>query len=108
MDDFAEFLSLFKARLIEIAQDTSRDIKEALLQDGSAFVQKTRDDLQRWTLLLAEGRLTKDEFEYLLEAKIDLAEMEALKQKGLAEIRIDELKQAVFEAIVGSAARAFL
>lgn len=108
MNDFEKFLQLLKSSLIDLAKEAGRDIKEELLQDGSAFVRKTRGDLQRWTALLAEGRLTKDEFAYLLEAKKDLAEMEALKQKGLAEVRIDELKQSIFDAIIGSATRVFL
>lgn len=105
MNHFDEFLDELKSALIDIAKDVGEDIKDELLQDGKAFVEKSRDDLQRWAQLLAEGKLTQNEFEYLLQAKKDLAEMEALKQKGLAEARIDKLKNAVFSAIVGSAVR---
>ncbi len=102
MDDFSQFLSLLKTQLTGIAKEAGEDIKDELIKDGRAFVEKTRDDLQRWTQLMAEGKLTRDEFEYLLQAKKDLAQMEALKQKGLAQARIDKLKSALLSAVVGS------
>ena len=105
MSDFDDFLKLFKSELIDIAKSAGEDIKEELLDDGQAFVQKTKADLQRWTALVAAGDLSQEEFEYLLQAKKDLAVMEALKQKGLAQARIDKLKEAVIGAVVGSAVR---
>ena len=107
MADFDDFLKALKSELIEIGRDAAEDIQNEVVQDGQAFVNKTREDLQRWTTLLSLGELSREEFEYLLEAKKDLAEMEALKQKGLAMTRIDKLRNAVIGAIVGSAMNIF-
>lgn len=105
MFDFDEFLDALKKELIKIAKSTGEEIKDELLEDGKTFIEKSKADLQRWALLLAEDKITEDEFKYLVEAKKDLAEMEALKQKGLAEARIDKLKGALLNAVVGSALR---
>jgi len=103
MSVFNDFLKILKTDLTEIAKNFGGDIKNELVGDGQAFAQKCREDLERWTALLAEGSLTKEDFAYLVEAKKDLAEMEALKQKGLTEAKIDKLKAAVLNSVVGSA-----
>lgn len=54
---------------------------------------------------MAEGKLSRDEFEYLLKAKKDLAQMEALKKKGLALARIDKLKGSLLDTVAGAAIR---
>lgn len=105
MSDFNKFLQLVKTQLTDIAQEGGEDIKDELLEDGLAFVEKTRDDLKRWSQLLAEGKLSRDEFEYLLKAKKDLAQMEALKKKGLALARIDKLKGSLLDTVAGAAIR---
>jgi hypothetical protein len=51
------------------------------------------------------GELSKKDFEWLLKSKKDLAEMESLKQKGLAQARIDRLKTALLQSVIGSVAK---
>lgn len=102
MSVFNDFLQLLKADLLEIAQEFNEDIREELLSDGHAFAQILRQDLERWTKQLAKGSISKEEFAYLIEAKKNLAEMEALKQKGLAQARIDQLKASVIDSVIGS------
>lgn len=100
--DFDEFLDILISKLSDIAKDAAEDIKESLIKDGTAFAEKTRERLLRWAALVAADKLTIDEFKYLLEAQKDLAAMEALKQKGLAKIRIDKLRNSLIDAVVES------
>ncbi len=102
MDDFNEFLDILIAKLEEIAKEAAEDIKDALIQDGVSFAEKARERLQRWAALVAADKLTIDEFKYLLEAQKDMARMEALKQKGLAQIRIDRLRNSLINAVFES------
>ncbi len=102
MSVFNDFLNILKSDLIEVGKNFGEDIKNELVDDGQAFAQKCREDLERWTTQLAEGSLSKEDFAYLVKAKKDLAEMEALKQKGLAKAKIDKLKAAVVNSVVGS------
>lgn len=102
MDDFDEFLDILTAKLGDIAESAAEEIKDALIHDGVAFARKTQKRLQRWAGLVAADKLTIDEFRYLLEAQQDLARMEALKQKGLAQIRIDRLRNSLLNAVVES------
>lgn len=104
MNDFDKFLDILIAKLEDIAKGLAKDIKKTFVQSGIAFARKTKKRLQRWAALVEEGKLTMDEFKYLVEAQKDLAEMEALKQEGLAKARIDKLRNSLINAVVDSVA----
>lgn len=102
MPVFKEFLSVLKADLLELAREFGEEITEELMEDGQAFAITLREDLERWTKQLGRGSLSREEFAFLIAAKKDLAEMEALKQKGLAEAKIDKLRIALVDRLIGS------
>lgn len=108
MADFNEFLDELKVNLLSVVKEGLEDYKEQVLADGSAFAEKTKDDLQKWFAELKEGSLTKIDFEFLVKGKGDLAEMEALKLAGLAQIRLDKLKASIIETVIGTAEKIFL
>jgi hypothetical protein len=108
MADFNGFLKTLKNDLLNFAKDNLEEHKDLLLKDGNAFVEKTKKDLKRWTEALALGKLSQKDFEFLLKGKKDLAEMEALKQLGLAKVRITKLRDGIINIVVGSAFKTFL
>lgn len=105
---FEEFLIELKNNLLSVVKEEFESYKEQVLADGSAFAEKTKNDLQKWLKQLNEGTLTKDDFEFLVKAKGDLAEMEALRLAGLAEVKIDMLKQSIINTVIGTAEKMFL
>ena len=108
MPTFNEFLSTIKDDLLEFAKENLEEYKDELLKDGNEFVKKAKKDLERWTEGLANGALSKADFEFLLKGKRDLAEMEALKQLGLSKIRVNRITNGVIDVVVGSAVKTFL
>jgi len=108
MPDFNDFISALKADLIDFAKENLNEYKDELLKDGNAFVKKAKKDLERWTAGLAAGMLSKKDFEFLLKGKKDLAEMEALKQLGLAKVRIAKIRDGVIDIVLGSVFKTFL
>ena len=68
---------------------------------------KAKADLQRWTTMLASGQLSKDDFEWLLQSKKDLAELVALKQAGLAQVALDRFVNGLLNVVVTSAFKVF-
>lgn len=108
MPGFNEFINTLKDDLLEFAEENLNEYKDGLLKDGNAFVERTKDDLERWTLELAAGDITEDDFEFLVKGKKDLAEMEALKQLGLSKVRIAKLRDGILGVVVGSAVKTFL
>jgi len=105
---FDDFLNALKDGLKQLVADTVQDFTQAATKDGRAFLDKARADLERWTSALAHGHLSKDDFAFLVKGKKDLAEMEALKQAGLALVRLDQFRSSLIDLVVGTAFKVFL
>jgi len=108
MPNFNDFLITLKDDLLDFAQENLEEYKDELVKDGTMFFEKTKSDVERWTDGLASGALSPADFEFLLKGKKDLAEMEALKQAGLAQVKLDKITNGIIDVITGSAIRTFL
>jgi hypothetical protein len=108
MPTFNDFVSTVKDDLLKFAKENLDDYKDELLKDGNEFVIKAKKDLERWTNGLAVGALSKADFEFLLKAKKNLAEMEALKQLGLSKIKMNKITDGIIDVVIGSAFKTFL
>lgn len=102
MIDFDRFLETLRTDLGGVIKEFGEELKEDILNDAEAFATKTRDDIEHWSKLLKDGEMGIKDFEFLLKGKKDLAEMEALKQKGLAQAKLDKLKADILNTVVGS------
>lgn len=108
MAEFNDYLAALKEELPEFVAYSWRDEKAAALKDARAFVVQAEMDLERWTALLASGHLTRDDFEWLVAGKKDLAELTALKRKGLSKVALDRFVNGLIDTIVTTAFRVFL
>ena len=108
MPNFNDFLITLKYDLLDFAKENLEEYKDELIKDGTVFFEKTKSDIERWTDGLASGALSPADFEFLLKGKKDLAEMEALKQAGLAQVRLDKITSGIIDVITGSAIKTFL
>jgi hypothetical protein len=75
----------------------------AARQDAAAFVASSQADLRRWLEALAANRLSTDEFTSMVRGQLALCKLEALKQTGLAQIRLDELRAGILDLILDAA-----
>jgi hypothetical protein len=100
--DFNEILAALRTALEDLVEAQWQQVKAAALKDGKAFLEQTRADLERWTQLLAAGSLTPEEFAFLVQAKKDLAALEALKQRGLAKARLTRFRNALLDTLVNT------
>lgn len=107
MPDFNDLLKTIKDDLLSLAQESVNEFKDELIKDGSAFAAKLEDDLLRWGEGLVGGHLTQSDVEFLIKAKKDLAEMEALKLAGLSKIKLEKLKTKVIDTVIGSVVKVF-
>ncbi len=85
-----------------LAKSTAKEYLRQAKQDAQALIESTKENVIRWTELLAEGKLTTEDFEWLMFRQKDLVVMNALRQAGLAEIRIEGFKQGVIGVIIDS------
>lgn len=108
MAEFDQFLKELQDELVEFADDSWKDHRQAAIADGRAFITKTKQDLRRWTRLLAGGEITRDDFEWLMLGRKDLARLTALKRKGLAKAALDRFTNGLIDTVVSTAFRRFL
>ena len=108
MSDFNEFLKVLKDNTEDIARNSWKEYRKAAMKDGGSFIRKTKADLERWTMLLAEGKLTQDDFAWLVQGKRDLAVLEAMKQEGLSQVQLNRFRNALMDVVVNTAVGVFL
>jgi hypothetical protein len=97
--DFSSTFTQLTHGITSLAQTTVADYVREAESDGNAFLAQIKDDLETWTLFVAEGKLTKTGLAELIEGDASLIKMEALTQAGLAQIALDNFKNGVFSLI---------
>ena len=101
----ADIKTLFGAitdGIATLAKATTKEYVSEAKKDGQALVNAAKENILRWTALLAEGKLTTEDFEWLMFRQKDIVIMNALKQAGLAQIRIEGFKQGVIGIVIDS------
>ena len=98
-------------RILKSVEDQSKGLAEQQLKqytqqavaDVKDSLQKAKDDLKRWTEEFVRGEIDRDEFESLVQGALDVNEMRALKQVGLAEAQIQSFVDGVIDIVVNAA-----
>ena len=108
MSDFDVFVDAIEEGAKELAKKTLKGFKEESVADAKGFLEAAKEDLKRWTKLLARGDLSQDDFEWLVLGRKEVAELHALKQAGLAMVRIDRFKNALLDLVIDTAFDVFL
>ncbi|HYR21557.1 MAG TPA: hypothetical protein VEP30_01355 [Chthoniobacterales bacterium] len=86
-----------------LAQKQFKQYTQQAVGDVKDLLEKSKADLKRWVEELARGEMDKDEFESLVKGQLDVAEMRALKQAGLAEVQIESFVNGVVDIVVNAA-----
>lgn len=108
MSQFNDFTESVKEGAKELAREVFGDFEHEAKEDVEAFLERSKEDLQRWTKLLAHGELSQQEFRDLVEAKKSLAEIHLLTQQGVALTKLERFKNGLTDLVVDSAFDAFL
>ena len=108
MDNFDAFLKAIKLGTKDLARDSLDGFQEQAGDDANAFLDKSKDDLKRWTKLLAQKEINEEDFSDLVNAKKALAEMFSLRQSGLALIKIEKFRKSFINLVVDTAFDVFL
>ena len=101
-DEIKELFKTINSDVTNLAKATAKEYLGQAKKDGQALINSTKENVIRWTELLAEGKFTTEDFEWLMFRQKDLVAMNALKHAGLAEIRIEGFKQGVIGIIIDS------
>ncbi len=108
MVDFNDFLQTLESGIKDLALKNWKEVEDAAVADGRAFLEKTKANLERWTKLLGTGALTKDDFEWLVAGQKDLAQMQALEKAGLTQVRAERFQNSLVSLVVDTAFKTFI
>ena len=93
----------FIKQVLAGVQSDAQTLLEGLAPLGLEEAKKLLEsdpDYATWTEQLKSGDLTQDDFEFLLQGKQEAAQIDQLRVKGLAMVKIDAFKKALFNSIV--------
>ena len=108
MADFDKYFDKLLKNLEDLVKNNWKNFLDAAEEDGRTFLLETKEDLKRWTRLLSNGHITREEFELLVGSKEDLLKLKALKKLGLTKVRIQMFQSAVIGLIIDTAFDFFL
>jgi len=91
----------------QLAKDTVGDFLDSAEDDAKAFLESIKDDLERWTKMLKNGEISKEEYKDLIEAKEALAEIHALTQAGIAATKIERFRTGLVNLVTNTAKSMF-
>lgn len=108
MPAFDDFIEAVKEGAQELAKDIFDDYQNDAKEDAQAFLDKSKEDLKRWTKLLAQGDLSEQDFSDLVQAKKALAEIHFLRQKGVALTKLERFRTGLINLIIDTAFDVFI
>jgi len=98
--DFQKVINGLKDEVVAMAMQAFSNYANAAKADGLQLVESLKTDIVSWGKELVEGKMTKDEVEFLMLGKKELIQMNALKQAGLALVQTDKLKNDLLQLVV--------
>lgn len=97
--DIEKLLKQLKQELVTLLGDKYKEFKPEIQKDITAFLNSSKEKLERWTLLLASSSITEEEFSWLLKSQQDLIALKALQGAGLSKIKLNNIKNAIIQAV---------
>ena len=98
--DIEKLLEELRKNLLAALGEKYKEFKPEIQKDVKDFLDKSREKLERWSLLLVAGSLTADEFAWLLKSQQDLVTLKALQGAGLSKIKLNNLKNTIFKTVL--------
>lgn len=97
--DIEKLLKQLKQELVTLLGDKYKEFKPEIQKDITAFLDSSKEKLERWTLLLALSSITEEEFSWLLKSQQDLIALKALQGAGLSKIKLNNIKNAIIQTV---------
>jgi len=97
--DIDKLLKELKQELVKLLGDKYKEFKPEIQKDINDFLEKSREKLELWSMLLATASLTEEEFSWLLKSQQDLIALKALQGAGLSKIRINNIKNTILQTV---------
>jgi len=95
-----DFINNLKDSAGMLAKDELKTLIKTAKNDSEDFIRRQGEKMELYLIQLAEGKITKAQFEgYVLDIK-DLTEMQALKMSVAAKARAQSLAKGVSDLVI--------
>lgn len=98
--DFDDVFDQIKDGVVTLAKTAIKSFAEDAKADMEAFLEESKEDLRRYTRMLAAGDIKKIEYEFLVGAKVTNGKLLALSSKGIAKARLSHLRDSLKDLIL--------
>lgn len=95
-----DILKAIKNDLLALFSDNFKNLTDQSKKDLETFLSKTEEKFSRWALLLAEQKITNEEFEWLVKSQKDLLVLTSLQEAGISKIRLSNIKNQAINTII--------
>ena len=98
--DFEVVLKELRTSLISLFGEKWAGFKSESKKDIDQFLEDSKLKLKRWTVLLANGDIDIDDYEWLVKSQKDLMLMQALHSAGVHKISLGHFKNKVIKTVI--------
>jgi len=105
----ADFNKVFNDIKNQVGAEAETDLKGFAAQgkqDAQAFLDQSRDRLEKWMQLLADKQIDEDEFGWLVESQKAVAQMAALQKANAGSMQIEKFRDSTLQIVVNTAVTA--
>ncbi len=100
MSKFTDFIDSIKDQAGTLAKDELKNLVSMAKKDESDFVRLQAENLERWTLMLADEELTPEGFKRLVQRMEVLNEIQNIKLKVQAKASAQRLADGITNLVV--------
>ena len=100
MSKFTDFIDGLKDAAGALAKDELKDLIADAKKDQSDFVRLQAENLERWTVMLADGELTPTGYKLLVKKMEVLTQLDVIKLKVAAKARAQRLAEGIEDLVV--------
>lgn len=102
MSKFTDFIDGIKDEGGKLAKQELKQLVSSSKKDTSDFVRLQAENLERWTLMLADGDITAKGYKKLVKKMEVLTQLETIKLKVAAKASAQRLANGIQEMVVKS------
>jgi hypothetical protein len=102
MSKFTDFIDGIADEGQTLAKTEFKQLVADAKQDKSDFVRLQAENLERWTVMLADGDLTSQGYKKLVQKMEVLTQLEVIKLKVRAKARAQRLAEGIQKLVIDS------
>lgn len=101
--DIETFWTAIKPNLAVLAANTCTSVSDIAFKEGEDYIKRIKTDICIWMTDLQNDKLSKDEFEWLIESSRNSLQLLELKKAGLTQVEINKFTTGVVNLIIDTA-----